>query len=95
MLKRDNFRRVDLGHDPGVCGYTTAALIRTAMGYFDHGNQEMEAALQLARELDHIPTVIHARFGVPQSYARCDASRKRWRSSQRSFFRCCHSMGLP
>ena len=47
------------GHDPGVCGYTTAALIRTAMGYFDHGNQEMEAALQLARELDHIPTVIH------------------------------------
>src|ERR1700735_318157 len=48
------------GHDPGVCGYTTAALIRTAMGYFDHGNQEMEAALRLARELDHIPTVIHA-----------------------------------
>jgi predicted ATPase len=30
------------------------------MGYFDHGNQEMDAALRLARELDHIPTVIHA-----------------------------------
>ena len=56
------------GHDPGVCGYTTAALIRTAMGYLDHGNQEMEAALRLARELDHIPTVIHALWCAAELY---------------------------
>ena len=56
------------GHDPGVCGYTTGALIRTAMGYLDHGNQEMEAALQLARELDHIPTVIHSLWCAAELY---------------------------
>lgn len=56
------------GHDPGVCGYATAALIRTAMGYVDHGNQEMEAALQLARELDHIPTVIHSLWCAAELY---------------------------
>jgi predicted ATPase len=48
------------GHDPGVCGYTTAALIRSAMGYLDHGNLEMETGLRLARELDHMPTVVHS-----------------------------------
>ena len=41
-------------------GTRLRALIRTAMGYLDHGNQEMEAALRLARELDHMPTVIHS-----------------------------------
>ena len=56
------------GHDPGVCGYTTGALIRTAMGYLDHGNQEMEAALRLARELDHIPTVIHSLWCAAELY---------------------------
>ena len=48
------------GHDPGVCGYTTAALIRSAMGYLDHANLEMETGLRLARELDHMPTVVHS-----------------------------------
>jgi class 3 adenylate cyclase/tetratricopeptide (TPR) repeat protein len=47
------------GHDPAVCGYTTGALIRTAMGYLDHGNREVEEAFRLARELNHIPTTIH------------------------------------
>jgi predicted ATPase/tRNA A37 threonylcarbamoyladenosine biosynthesis protein TsaE len=56
------------GHDPGVCGYATGALIRTAMGYLDHGNQEMEAALRLARELDHIPTVIHSLWCAAELY---------------------------
>jgi class 3 adenylate cyclase/predicted ATPase len=56
------------GHDPGVCGYATAALIRTAMGYLDHGHQEMEAALRLARELDHKPTVIHALWCAAELY---------------------------
>ena len=56
------------GHDPGVCGYATAALIRTAMGYVDHGNQEMEAAPQLARELDDIPTVIHSLWCAAELY---------------------------
>ena len=38
------------------------------MGYLDHGNQEMEAALRLARELDHIPTVIHALWCAAELY---------------------------
>ena len=56
------------GHDPGVCGYTTGALIRTAMGYLDHGNLEMEAALRLGRELNHIPTVIHSLWCAAELY---------------------------
>jgi class 3 adenylate cyclase/predicted ATPase len=47
------------GHDPAVCGYTTGALIRTAMGYLDHANHEVEEAFRLARELNHIPSTIH------------------------------------
>jgi predicted ATPase len=56
------------GHDPSVCAYACEALIRTAMGYLDHGIQIMEAALQIARELDHKPTVIHALWCAAELY---------------------------
>jgi predicted ATPase len=56
------------GHDPSICAYASEALIRTAMGYLDHGAQIMEAALRIARELDHKPTVIHALWCAAELY---------------------------
>jgi class 3 adenylate cyclase/tetratricopeptide (TPR) repeat protein len=56
------------GHDPSVCAYASEALIRTAMGYLDHGAEIMEAALRIARELDHKPTVIHALWCAAELY---------------------------
>ena len=56
------------GHDPSMCAYASEALIRTAMGYLDHGTQIMEAALRIARELDHKPTVIHALWCAAELY---------------------------
>jgi predicted ATPase len=48
------------GHDPSVCGLASEALIATAMGYPTNGSQQMEEALRVARELNHIPTLIQA-----------------------------------
>ena len=56
------------GHDPSVCGHTTEALIATAMGYPTHGAQQMEEALRVARELDHIPTLIHGLWCAAELY---------------------------
>ena len=56
------------GHDPSVCAYASEALIRTAMGYLDHGFQIMEEALRIARDVDHIPTLIQALWCAAELY---------------------------
>jgi predicted ATPase len=48
------------GHDPGVCGYASDALIVAAMGYPDQAVQQMQKGLALARDLDHAPTLSQA-----------------------------------
>jgi len=45
------------GHDPGVCGYGSNAIIAAAMGYPDRAVEEMQKGLVLARGLDHPPTL--------------------------------------
>jgi tetratricopeptide (TPR) repeat protein len=45
------------GHDPGVCGYGSNAIIAAAMGYPDRAVEEMQNGLVLARDLDHPPTL--------------------------------------
>ena len=48
------------GHDPGVCGYASDALIAVAMGYPDQAVRQMQKGLGLARDLDHPPTLAQA-----------------------------------
>jgi predicted ATPase len=45
------------GHDPGVCGYGSNAIIAAAMGYPDQAVAEIQKGLALARDLDHPPTL--------------------------------------
>ncbi|WP_024518601.1 adenylate/guanylate cyclase domain-containing protein [Bradyrhizobium sp. Tv2a-2] len=45
------------GHDPGVCGYGSNAIIVATMGYPDQALEEMQKGLALARDLDHPPTL--------------------------------------
>jgi len=45
------------GHDPSVCGHAIGALIEAAMGYPDRAVQQMQEGLELARGLDHGPTL--------------------------------------
>ena len=48
------------GHDPGVCGLGHAAHVLWMMGYPDQAAASGEAALALARELGHGPSLAHA-----------------------------------
>ena len=48
------------GHDPGVCGGATEALVLWMQGYPDQALQEAQAALGLARKLEHPPSIVHA-----------------------------------
>ena len=48
------------GHDPGVCGYVVDALIVAIMGYQDQAVRQMQEGLELARELDHAPSLTQA-----------------------------------
>ena len=75
------------GHDPSVCGHATEALIATAMGYPARGAQQMEEALRVARELDHVPTLIHGLWCAAELY-QIAASRRRWKNLRTSSFRC-------
>jgi len=45
------------GHDPGVCGYGSNAIIAATMGHPDQAVEEMRKGLALARGLDHPPTL--------------------------------------
>jgi predicted ATPase len=48
------------GHDPSVCGHAIGALIEAVMGYPDRAVQQMQEGLELARGLDHGPTLCQA-----------------------------------
>ena len=63
LYRRDTHGRQALqygGHDPGVCGYASNAIIAAAMGYPDQAIEEMQKGLVLARGLDHPPTLAQA-----------------------------------
>jgi uncharacterized membrane protein YgaE (UPF0421/DUF939 family) len=70
--------------------------IRAAMARLEivAGEAHQERRTYLTHEFDPDP-LVRTVFRLRQSYTRCDASRERWRSSRMSFFRYCHSMGLP
>jgi len=48
------------GHDAGVCGYATDALLLAAMGHPDRAVVQIQSGLALARDLNHPPTLSQA-----------------------------------
>ena len=56
------------GHDPGVCGYASNAIIAATMGYLDQAVEEMQKGLALARSLDHPHTLAQALWFAAELY---------------------------
>lgn len=54
------------GHDPCVCGHSTAALILWALGYPDQALKRNDQALLVARELDHPYSLAAAEKGAAE-----------------------------
>jgi predicted ATPase/class 3 adenylate cyclase len=48
------------GHDPGVCGHAQGALMLWLFGQPDQAAARSEAAIELARQLGHGPSLAHA-----------------------------------
>jgi class 3 adenylate cyclase/predicted ATPase len=62
------------GHDPAVCGYTLDATGLQILGYPEQALVQLERGLELARELGHLPTTVHALwFGAELYFLRGDA----------------------
>ena len=62
--------RFRLGNDPGVVSYTTSALTLWTMGYQDQAHERAEAAVDLARRLDHPNSLAYALFHSGLVYLR-------------------------
>jgi class 3 adenylate cyclase/predicted ATPase len=48
------------GHDPGVCGYVSHGLNLVTLGYPHQAVEQIERGLDLAREIDHKPSLAQA-----------------------------------
>jgi len=48
------------GHDTAVCGHGQAGLARWLLGFPDRARDHTRTALELARTLDHAPSIAHA-----------------------------------
>jgi predicted ATPase len=56
------------GHDPGVCAFVTGALLLQALGQPDRSMAQLDKGLSLARELAHVPTLIHALWFAAEAH---------------------------
>ena len=53
-----------LGHDPAVCAHALGAIIAWVLGQPERAAQHADSAMQLARRLEHAPTLAHALWFV-------------------------------
>jgi class 3 adenylate cyclase/predicted ATPase len=64
-----------LGHDPAVCALSIGSVLQWALGYPTQGIQSERDAVDLARRLQHVPSLAHALWFVCQAQtARSDAA---------------------
>ena len=49
-----------IGHDPAVCANALGAIIAWVLGHPERAAQHADSAMQLARRLEHAPTLAHA-----------------------------------
>jgi class 3 adenylate cyclase/tetratricopeptide (TPR) repeat protein len=71
LYRRDTHGKQALqygGHDAGVCGYATDALLLAAMGHPDRAVVQIQSGLALARALDHPPTLSQALWFAAELY---------------------------
>ena len=64
-----------LGHDPAVCALSIRSVLQWALGYPTQGLQSERDAIDLARRLQHVPSLAHALWFVCQAQiVRSDAA---------------------
>jgi len=60
-----------MGHDPAVCGHAQNSIVTWALGFPETAAENADAALALARRLEHPPTVMHALWLVCKFRVAC------------------------
>ena len=67
-------RYVYLGHDPAVCGLASGAFVQWALGYPVHAQRFADAAITLARDLQHAPSLAQALSLVCEVQVQADSA---------------------
>jgi class 3 adenylate cyclase/predicted ATPase len=74
-VRHAKHRFLYLGHDPAVCALSIRSVVQWALGYPTQGVQSERDAIDLARRLQHVPSLAHALWFVCQAQvARSDAA---------------------
>jgi predicted ATPase len=63
-IRHDKHRLLYLGHDPAVCALSNKSIIQWALGHPTQGVQSERDAIDLARRLQHVPSLAHALWFV-------------------------------
>ena len=58
--KHRHHAQVFMGHDPAVCGHAVAIMNYWSLGYPDRAFRAARSGIDLARRLDHAPSLVHA-----------------------------------
>jgi class 3 adenylate cyclase/tetratricopeptide (TPR) repeat protein len=73
-VRHATHRFLYLGHDPAVCALSIKSVLQWLLGYPTQGMQSERDAIDLARRLQHLPSLAHALWFVCQAQvARSDA----------------------
>jgi class 3 adenylate cyclase/tetratricopeptide (TPR) repeat protein len=73
-VRHAGHRFLYLGHDPAVCALSITSVLHWLLGYPEQGVQFERDAIDLARRLQHVPSLAHALWFVGQAQvARGDA----------------------
>ena len=74
-VRHARHRFLYLGHDPAVCALSIRSVLQWALGYPTQGIQSEHDAIDLARRLQHVPSLAHALWFVCQAQVvRSDAA---------------------
>jgi predicted ATPase len=74
-VRHAGHRFLYLGHDPAVCALSIRSVLQWALGYPTQGLQSERDAIDLARRLQHVPSLAHALWFVCQAQiVRSDAA---------------------
>ena len=66
-IRHAKHRFLYLGHDPAVCALSIKSIIQWALGHPTQGVQSERDAIDLARRLQHVPSLAHALWFVCQA----------------------------
>src|SRR5262249_19986567 len=66
-VRHARHRFLYLGHDPAVCALSIASVLQWLLGYPTQGVQLERGAVDLARRLQHVPSLAHALWFVCQA----------------------------